>query len=251
MKESASVFSSGQAPEFIFFSPSHLIWIGLLIVMILGLYAAKKRIRSRKALRLGVRFGLLGFLLISEATLNVWYWTQGAWNVRHTLPLELCSITLLLSIIMLWSRSRWLYEVLFFAGIGGALQAILTPNLAYGYPHFRFFQFFIAHSLIILAPLYMTWIEQYRPTWKSIGKTMLFLNGLALIIGLLNYVIGANYMFLLRKPDTPSILDMLGPYPYYLLAEEGIALLIFIVMYGVFFALTDRIKGRSQEAAKL
>lgn len=80
---------------------------------------------------------------------------------------------------------------------------------------------------------------------------MLFLNGLALIIGLLNYVIGANYMFLLRKPDTPSILDMLGPYPYYLLAEEGIALLIFIVMYGVFFALTDRIKGRSQEAAKL
>lgn len=251
MKESASVFSSGQAPEFIFFSPSHLIWIGLPIVMILGLYAGRKRIRSRKALRLGVRFGLLGFLLISEATLNVWYWTQGAWNVRHTLPLELCSITLLLSIIMLWSRSRWLYEVLFFAGIGGALQAILTPNLAYGYPHFRFFQFFIAHSLIILAPLYMTWIEQYRPTWKSIGKTMLFLNGLALIIGLLNYVIGANYMFLLRKPDTPSILDMLGPYPYYLLAEEGIALLIFIVMYGVFFALTDRIKGRSQEAAKL
>ncbi len=239
-----SIFSSRQAPEFLLFSPSHLVWIGLLIVMILGLYVRRKEIRSRDAWHRAVRFGLLGILLISEVSLNVWYWAQGIWNIRHTLPFELCTITLLLSIIMLWSRSRFLYEILFFAGIGGALQAILTPNLAYGFPHFRFFQFFIAHAAIILASLYMTWIEQHRPTWKSIGKTMLFLNGLALVIGLLNYAIGSNYMFLMHKPDTPSILDMLGPYPYYLLAEEGIALLIFIVMYVVFFAIKDKIKER-------
>ncbi|WP_410771679.1 TIGR02206 family membrane protein [Fontibacillus sp. BL9] len=242
--ESESFFSSGQAPDFLLFSLAHLVWIGLLTAIILGLYWARNMIRERKGLRLAVRYGLLGILLVSEVGLNAWYWAQGVWNVRHTLPFELCSITLLLSIIMLWNRSRGLYEVLFFAGIGGALQAILTPNLAYGFPHFRFFQFFIAHLAIILASLYMTWIERYRPTWKSIGKTMLFLNGLALAIGLLNYAIGANYMFLLHKPDTPSILDMLGPYPYYLLAEEGIALLLFIMMYVVFFVFTDKVKSR-------
>lgn len=239
-----TIFSPSHGPDFMMFSTSHLLWIGILTALILVLYASRKKVRSNASLRLGVRYGLLAVLLVSEGSLNVWYWTQGVGNIRHTLPFELCTITLLLSIVMLWTRNRTLYEFLLFAGIGGALQAFITPNLAYGFPHFRFFQFFIAHSAIILAPLYMTWIEQYRPAWKSIGKTMLFLNGLALIVGILNYSIGANYMFLTHKPDTPSILDMLGPYPLYLLAEEGIALFLFILMYTIFFALPERINRR-------
>lgn len=237
-------FSPGDAPDFTMFSASHLWWLGLLLAMILGLYWSRGFIRSHGGVRLALRFGLLAVLIASEASLNIWYLTQDVWNVRHTLPLELCSITLLLSIVMLWTRSKGLYEFLLFAGIGGALQAFVTPNLAYGMPHFRFFQFFVAHAAIILAPLYMTWIERYKPSWKSVWKTMLYMNVTALAVGLLNAAIGANYMFLLHKPDTPSILDMLGPYPYYLLAEEAIALFIFSLMYAVFFMLPDKLRSR-------
>ncbi len=153
------------------------------------------------------------------------------------MPLELCSVTLLLSILMLIFRSRWLYPVVLFAGIGGALQAVLTPNLAYAFPHYRFIHFFVAHSAIILAALYMTWIAGLRPTWKGVGKVMLFLNGLALMVWIVDRALGANYMFLTGKPSTPSILDVLGPYPVYILAEEAIALLFFSLLMLLFEVL--------------
>jgi hypothetical integral membrane protein (TIGR02206 family) len=77
----------------------------------------------------------------------------------------------------------------------------------------------------------MTWIEKMKPTLRSIGLTMLFLNGLAIVVGLTDYVLGANYIFLLHKPSTASVLDILGNYPYYLLSEEGLALVIFGLLY--------------------
>ncbi|MNW54785.1 Integral membrane protein [compost metagenome] len=141
-----------------------------------------------------------------------------------------------------------LYHFLFFAGMCGALQAVLTPNLFYGYPHFRFLEFYIAHLAIILAPLYMTWVEEYRPSWRSIGWTMLFLNVLAVAVGALNVILGSNYMFLRHKPDTPSLLDLLGPYPYYLLVEEGIALVMFAAVYAIFFVIPKKLRESLQRS---
>ncbi len=184
-------------------------------MLILGLFWGRSYIRHHRFLRFGSRYGLVLVLLLSEIALNIWYVVWGEWTVSRSLPLELCSISLILSIVMLCNRSSMLYQILYFAGICGALQAIVTPSLDYGFPHFRFYEFFIAHIAIILSPLYMTWVEQYRPSWRSIGWTMLYLNVLALIVGIVNLALKSNYMFLRHKPNTPSVLDMFGPYPYY------------------------------------
>ncbi|WP_230873927.1 TIGR02206 family membrane protein [Paenibacillus woosongensis] len=244
-------FRVEDAPDFGLYSISHLAAIGLLLLLVAALFAGRRHIGSSVLARKAIRYGLLGILLLSEIALNLWYVLERQWDIKDTLPLELCSVSLLLSMVMLLTGNRLLYQILFFAGIGGALQAWLTPSLDFGYPHFRFFQFFIAHGAIILASLYMTWIERYRPTWRSIAWAMLFLNVLALAVGALNYAIGANYMFLRNKPGTPSILDLFGPYPYYLLAEELIALTMFIMMYGLFFWLPDlRRKAGRQPASR-
>ncbi|AZK46309.1 TIGR02206 family membrane protein [Paenibacillus lentus] len=250
----SSFFRVKDAPDFVMYSTSHLVGMGLLLLLIAVLFAGRRYIGSSVLAMKVIRYGLLGLLLLSEIALNSWYVFEGQWDITDTLPLELCSVSLLLSIVMLLTRNRLLYQILFFAGIGGALQAWLTPSLDFGYPHFRFFHFFIAHGAIILASLYMTWIEHYRPTWKSIAWAMLFLNVLALAVGALNYAIGANYMFLRNKPSTPSILDMFGPHPYYLLAEELIALTMFIVMYALFFWIPDlrrRVTRQSEKEREL
>lgn len=241
-----SFFSQTDAPDFIPFSTAHFIWVAVLIILILGLFWGRTYIRHHRFLRFGIRYGLVLVLLLNELALNIWYVVWGEWTVSRSLPLELCTISLLLSIVMLCNRSRMLYSILYFAGICGALQAIVTPSLDYGFPHFRFYEFFIAHIAIILSPLYMTWVEQYRPSWRSIGWTMLYLNVLALLVGIVNLALGSNYMFLQHKPNTPSVLDMFGPYPYYLLAEEGIALVMFIVMYTLFFFIPDKLKKNSK-----
>lgn len=239
-----SFFSQGNSPEFIMFSAQHGIVIGVIILFVLGLYIGRHMIRRNRIVASAIRYGLVVVLALTEIGLNTWYFANDLWDVRYTLPLELCSVTLVLSIIMLLTRSNKLYQILYFAGIAGAFQAIITPALAYGYPHFRYFEYFIAHGAIVLSPLYMTWIEQHRPTWKSIGWSLLFLNALALVVGAVNYLLGSNYMFLNHKPDTASALDLLGPYPYYLLAEEGVSLLLFVGMYSLFFVLPAKRKKR-------
>ncbi|MGG4182966.1 TIGR02206 family membrane protein [Paenibacillus jamilae] len=240
-----------NAPEgFEAFTPSHGLAILGLIVCALMLWLTRGWIRSNKPISEGIRWLLITVLILSEVTLNIWYVMQHIWDVQTSLPLELCSVTLLLSILMLIFRSRWLYPIILFAGIGGALQAVLTPNLAYAFPHYRFIHFFIAHSAIILAALYMTWIEGLRPTWKSVGGVMFFLNGLALKVWIVDDALGANYMFLAGKPSTPSILDFLGPYPLYIVAEEAIALLFFSLLMLLFEVLLGgRLYVRSRKGA--
>jgi hypothetical integral membrane protein (TIGR02206 family) len=233
---------------FVMFSRSHLVCIALLAVAIIGLYACRNRLAAQPHATAAIRYLLVAALLVPEVGLHIWYVSTGIWDVLYTLPLELCSITLLLSIVMLLARSYSLYQVLYFAGLGGAVQAILTPNLDYPFPHFRFLHFFIVHSAIILAPLYMTWIERVQPTFRSIGIAMLFLNVLAVIVGVTDYWLGANYMFLLHKPRTASILDYLGNYPYYLLSEEVIALVTFGLLYLPFSRIWK--KNRNVRAKK-
>lgn len=65
---------------------------------------------------------------------------------------------------------------------------------------------------------------------------MVFLNVSAFVVGLVNLAVGSNYMFLMRKPDTASPLDLLGPHPVYIFVEELIALTLFILMYIVFLS---------------
>jgi len=144
---------------------------------------------------------------------------------------QLCSISLFLSIIMLLTRKFFLFEITYFLGIGGALQAMLTPELAYDFPHYRYFHFFLAHIAIILASLYMIWYENCRPAFTSIWKAFAALNVIAIVVFFINKATGGNYMFLARKPINPSLIDFLGPYPWYILSLEIVALFMFFILY--------------------
>ncbi|MBB3113907.1 putative integral membrane protein (TIGR02206 family) [Paenibacillus phyllosphaerae] len=237
---------SGDYTRFTAFSLTHIVALVACALLILLLYVAKSWLQQGDRRRLFARLTLVGILGAAEAALNVWYVREDAFGLSDTLPLELCSISLYMCILMLLFRSKRLFQIVYFTGIGGAMQALLTPVLTYGFPHFRFLQFFLAHSFIILAVLYMVWVEKFRPTLRSIGLTMIFLNLLLVIILLVNKATGGNYMFVSRKPDTASVLDLLGPYPWYLLSMEGLAVVIFLLLYAPFHAGNRRERRQLQ-----
>ncbi|MEH7379716.1 TIGR02206 family membrane protein [Bacillus sp. JJ1533] len=207
---------------------SHVVMFGLLIVSGVLLFLFRARVKKGNSV---IRYTIAIFLLISELSLYLWYVNTGVWDPIDSLPFQLCSISLFLSIIMLITRSYLLFEVTYFLGIGGALQAMLTPELAYDFPHYRYFHFFLAHIAIILSSLYMLWYENYRPTLKSIWKAFAALNVIAFIVFFVNKATGGNYMFLARKPMNPSLIDFLGPYPWYILSLEVVALIMFFILY--------------------
>ncbi|SET93132.1 conserved hypothetical integral membrane protein TIGR02206 [Salinibacillus kushneri] len=230
---------------FTLFSASHLFM--LLIGALLGclLVVFRHRIRSHPVMDKWLCNLLIMVLVLSEGSLNLWYIIVGNWDIRETLPLQLCSISLLMSIIMLITRSTKWFEMVYFLGIGGALQALITPEIFYDFPHYRYFHFFIAHIFIILSSLYMIVIEGKKVTLKSVWKTMLVLNGIAFVIFFLNQWINANYMFLAHKPVNPSILDYLPEFPWYIFWLEIFALLMFFLLYLPFVLM--KIKGEEDE----
>lgn len=59
---------------------------------------------------------------------------------------------------------------------------------------------------------------------------MIALNCYALVVGAVNANWGWNYGYLCRKPSGPSLLDYLGPWPWYLLSLELVALAMFLLL---------------------
>jgi hypothetical integral membrane protein (TIGR02206 family) len=219
------------------FSLSHLIVLSVLVLVNLSIIYLWPNASPQA--RRAFRYALAALLILNEMAWHLWIWTTGNWTVQTMLPLHLCSLFVFISAIMLITKSYRLYEFAYFLGIGGATQALLTPSLGiYGFPHFRFFQIFIAHGSIVTAAIYMTVIEQYRPYWTSLLHAVVGANLYMLLVGLVNALIGSNYMFIAHKPDTPSLLDVLGPWPWYILSTEAVGLAVGLLLY-LPFALRD------------
>ena len=225
-------FFSGDynGEPFELFGIPHLVALTIILVINLGLIAAGRRLSERR--RAAIRYTLAAVLLIDEALWHGWNWSIGEWSVRTMLPLHLCSVLVFLSALMLIRKSYAIFEFAYLLGIAGALQALLTPDAGpYGFPHFRFFQVMISHGSIITAAIYMAAVEGYRPTVGSIKRVLVRGNAYALGVGLVNALIGSNYLYIARKPETASLMDVLPPWPWYLPILELLALLMIGLLY--------------------
>lgn len=213
------------------FSISHIAALAAMLSAMAAIAVWRGKLREEKAGR-AFRIGLALVLIACEASLQVSYIVQGEWGVS-SLPFQLCSITLLLSAVMLLFDSKPLYPVVAFLGVLGALQAMITPNLAEPFPEFRYFHFFIAHIGILMAAAYLVAVHRYRPTLKSAFGALLWLHVLAMPAAIANIASGTtNFMFLARKPATASLLDALAPWPWYLLQLELVAAAMCLLLYG-------------------
>lgn len=220
-----------QGQPFELFSVTHIITI---IVMILINVIIILYFRKKKNDKLNKRFChiLAVFMLFNEIAYTIWSVVTGDWSPGYSLPLHLCDMAMFFSVAMLISKNYFLYEITYFWGIGGSLQTLITPDLyPYSFPHFIYFNFFFAHGAIVTAVLFMTFVEGFRPFKKSILKAIIFTNIYMAIISVVNILTDGNYMFLCHKPNSASIIDYLGPWPWYILGLEFIGSAIMCILY--------------------
>ena len=219
-----------DGPAFDLFGAGHL--LAMAIVAAVATYLIWGWRDPSEQARRRARLLIVGAMLLIEVSWHGWNLLNDAWSYRQHLPLHSCAISVWGSIYVVLTRSYRVYEILFFIGTAGAVQTLLTPDAGdYGLPHFRALQTLSAHGMIVIAMVYMTAIEGFRPTWGSLWKTMLIGNVYLLVVTAVNYLIGSNYMYTLRKPATASLLDMMGPWPWYILWGELVALAMFLLLY--------------------
>jgi hypothetical integral membrane protein (TIGR02206 family) len=225
-------------PPFVLFGPPHL--AALAAVMLVNVWIVAWRRRFTPGQRRALRYTLAGVLVVVESLWHWWNWAIGAWSIRYMLPLHICSILVWLSAYMLLTGNRTIYEFSYFLGLAAASQVLITPDAGpYGFPHFRFFQVILSHGAIVTTAVYMTAVEGYRPYWSSVKRVLITLNVYGVFILLLNFALNSNYLFIHHVPETPSLIDMLGPWPWYILALEGIAIFAILLLY-LPWAIKDR-----------
>ncbi|PKN93523.1 MAG: TIGR02206 family membrane protein [Chloroflexi bacterium HGW-Chloroflexi-6] len=223
----------------------HLLAMAILIALNIALLRLRN---SSPALRKQTALVMALVLWANEIGWHVWNASIGKWDLQTMLPLHVCSILVWLGGWMLVRRDKTIYEYMYFLGIGGALQAILTPDLGiYGYPHYRFFQTFISHGLIVTAAIYMTTVEGFRPTWGSMKRVIIGGNIYMLIVTGINWLVGGNYMFTMHKPETASLFDIMPAWPWYLLVVQLIGLVMFLILY-LPFIIKDWRAGKQETA---
>lgn len=234
-----------QGPAFELFSPLHKRMLSLLALenLIVQTFFALHKSRIAKTI---FRYGF-GTCIFADILLwHTWQLSVGRWRIDQSLPFHICNISILLCGVLLWTKNTYVYEICYFWA-AGALQAILTPPLnEYSYPHYFFWRNFFSHNSIIVAVLYMTIVEHYRPTWQSVGRAVLITTAYLVFVAVVNALTGGNYGYIARKPDFASPIDHLGPYPWYIVSMYAIGVGVMVASY-LPFALLDRIKKHTCE----
>jgi len=239
---------------FEWFGPAH---IGALVFFILLNLLLARLKNASGPIKKNIRWGMAIILWANEIAWHIWTISAGRWTIQTMLPLHLCSALVWAGALMLVTKNYSIYEFMYFLGIGGAIQALITPDLGiYDFPHFRFFQTFISHGLVVTSAIFMTTVEGFRPTWKSFLRVALWMNVYVLIIFFVNSAIGSNYLNINAKPSTPSLLDLLPPWPDYILYMEAIGVVTCLLLYLPFFvkdrrAATDMRRNSSVNGPKI
>jgi len=213
----ATPFQAGSAEHFAALGVSALVAVAMIGV---------GRLQGRQVARgLEVAFAVL---LIAQWPLSCWVNLSGG-NLTpdNCYPCHFCDVATMSGIIALLTHRRFFVELVYFWGLAGTMQGLLTPSLTLNWPHPRFILFFVSHAGVVIAALYcVIALRIYpRPGAKWVAVLMLF--PFAAVVGTFDWLVGANYGFLCRTPDTASLYDYLGPWPWYVGACALVGLVLF------------------------
>jgi hypothetical integral membrane protein (TIGR02206 family) len=217
------------------FGPAHL----LILAAVLVTAAVLARLPRPNA----VRRALAVFLIVNEALWWVYRLHTEGVRFPEGLPLQLCDLGLWLTAIAALTRRAGLFDLAYYAGIGGSGMALLTPDLWAPLASYPTIYFFVAHGGVVATVLMLVWSGLMRPRRGSLRRAFAILNLYAAAVGTFDAFFHTNYMYLCRKPANASLLDYFGPWPLYLAGAEIVAL-------GVFWLLWLPLGGLKPTAAR-
>jgi hypothetical integral membrane protein (TIGR02206 family) len=205
----------------------------LVAVLVVGMAAAGLCVaaRQRPGAWIGpVAVGLGAFLVASEAAWIGWLLARRAWTPAVGLPLHICDAATLLGAAALWSRRRALVELLWFWACAGTAQALVTPDLPRRFPDLLYFQYYAAHGGIVLAALFLVLGLRQAPARGAVGRGLLATAGYTAAAAVVDVVTGGDYLYLRHPPPVHTLFDLMGPWPWYLVATAGLAVVLFVLL---------------------
>jgi hypothetical integral membrane protein (TIGR02206 family) len=211
-------------------SSDHLLWLLAGALVTAGWIAwGRSRADQPAQQRIGLVMSLIP--VVVWLGISIYLIDKRPLRLDLILPFHVCYFLNLLMPVMLWRRSYFLFEISYFMIMAGCFQALVTPDLQTLFPHFLNVRYFTIHMGLVQSTLYAIFVFRFRPTWRSIGKAFLWANVYFVFVILVNALLGTNFMYLRQKPPRPTLLDLFGDWPWYILGAELLALVLFVVVF--------------------
>ena len=194
-------------------------------------YASKSSLKNQIKIGNYIAYSISATVLIW----TVFKFSSKDFDITHDLPFQLCYFVALLMPLFTRTRKQLVYDILLFWIFAGTFQALLTPEMKNGFPHVHFIYYWIVHCGLLITMFYATFIYKMKPNLKSVFKSFIAIQGYFIFSIFINKLTGANYFYLNSKPTTPSLLDYLGEWPYYILMMELLLIPYFLIIYFPFY----------------
>jgi hypothetical integral membrane protein (TIGR02206 family) len=196
-------------------SAEHALPLALLVLVAVLLCVAARRAPGRWIDAVATIIAVV--LVIAELSWQPYVLANQTWSLGASLPVQLCDVGGFVAAAALLWRQLLLVEVAYFWGLGGTLQAVLTPDLRdQHFPSFPYLQFYVTHDLVILAALFLVVGLALYPRPGAVRRIFLLTLAFAAVVGLIDLVTGGNYMYLRQVPVSGSLLNLMGPWPWYI-----------------------------------
>lgn len=249
-------FGQGTEIEFENFTVAHFLPILVAAALIFLIYKGRNTLADSKQDKT-IRYLLAFMMICSEMS---YYWRlvgcSGTLdpNPMDHLPITVCGWVIVFGSFMLVGKSQSLFDICYFWALSGTIFALITPTvISYTGPtRFRYYQFWAEHLLGYIAVFYMIFVHKFRPTIRSFVKAYGLMVVLAVVAYFANSIIGpgANYLFLAKPEDTPSILDILPPNHVLRIAIMALAVtVLFALSYLPWFIMDQKAKKKEKVSA--
>jgi len=214
------------AREFSAYGPSHWAVIAVFVIGAGLLVWVGRRQSERQARRLGRILGAVTALIY--AAILVYVLTP---PTLDSVPLQLTDLATVVAAYALWSQKHWAYALTYYWGLVLSTQALISPALrSPDFPHYQFLAFWAIHLLVVWAAIYLTWGRGMRPDWHSYRIAVAVSAVWAVVTFTFNSFAGTNYGFINRKPSTASLLDVMGPWPWYVFIGTALIVTVWALM---------------------
>ncbi|MCV7038304.1 hypothetical protein BST36_11080 [Mycolicibacterium moriokaense] len=202
----------GTADEFSAYGPSHWVVLAVFVVGAVFLVWLGRRQTERQARRFGRVVGAITAAIYATAFVDALIPPDVRWSV----PLHLTDLATVVTAYAMWSQRQWAYVLTYYWGLVLSVQALVSPVLrGPDFPNYQFLGFWAIHLLVVWAAIYLTWGRGMRPGWRSYRFVVAVTLTWVVVTMTFNSIAGSNYGFLNDKPETASLLDVMGPWPWY------------------------------------
>ncbi|RHX96101.1 TIGR02206 family membrane protein [Leptospira yasudae] len=209
-----------------------LLFLTALLVFVL-IWIAKKDKTGILSKRIG--FVIASILIVNYIVYVIYRIDSGHWEIRYDLPMEFCNWSMIVTSIALFTHNRTFAELSYFWVMSGSINGVVTPDLQVTFPHIYFFIFFIAHSGLVIASLYIVFGLKLEPRPWAILRAFLYSQVFFVSAFFIDYLLDGNYGYMMAKPNGGSALDLLGDWPYYLIQMQMIGTAFFFFLYLPFY----------------